>query len=247
MNKDILKQLNKSPMMTILRRELKTYFTTPVAYIIMTVFLLITGVMFFLTFFYQGEAEMREYFRQLPIIFIFIIPAITMRLFSEEKRSGSFEMLMTMPIKTRDIVVGKFLAAVSLIAIMLAPTLIYAVSIALIDSLDWGQVLSGYLGAILLAGAFSAIGLLISSFTENQIVSYFLTFVVVLFMVLLEFLVQFIPSSVAWLSSFLHYIGTNYHFFNMIKGIVDMRDLVYFASFITLILMGTIYQLEEKK
>ena len=146
----------------IFRKEFKSYFVSPIAYIVISVFLLVTGWFFFSTFFLINQAHLRTFFNLLPFVFSFIVPAVTMRLFAEELNIGSYETLLTMPVTFTDVIVGKFLAAVAFVAAMLLPTLIYAVTIALLGRMDWGPVMGGYLGALLLGASFSAIGLFAS-------------------------------------------------------------------------------------
>ena len=147
----------------IFRKEFKTYFISPIAYIVISIFLLVTGWFFFTTFFLLNQASLRNFFSMLPIIFAFVVPAVTMRLFSEEINIGSYETLLTLPVTFLDVVLGKFLSAIVFLAAMLVPTLAYPITVTLLGQLDWGPVVGGYLGAVLLGAAFSAIGLLASS------------------------------------------------------------------------------------
>jgi len=156
----------------IFKREFRTYFVSPIAYIVISFFLLVTGWFFFTTFFLYNQASLRNFFSLLPIIFSFVVPAITMRLFSEEFNVGSYETLLTMPVTFLDVILGKFLASVAFIAAMLIPTLAYPLTVGFLGQLDWGPVAGGYIGAILLGAAFSAIGLLASSMTRNQIIAF---------------------------------------------------------------------------
>ena len=160
---------------TITKRELGSFVVSPIAYIVIAIYLAITGWFFFSTFFLAGRADMRNFFGLMPILFSFTIPAVTMRLFSEEYSTGTYEMLKTQPLSIGDIVGGKFLSSVIFILIMLVPTIIYAISISFLGSLDWGPVIGGYLCAILLAGAYSAIGIFASSLTRNQIVAFIIS------------------------------------------------------------------------
>ena len=156
----------------IFSKELKDYFISPIAYIVISVFLLVTGWLFFTTFFLYNQADLRNFFNLLPITFAFVIPAVTMRLFSEEFNVGSYEILLTLPVTFRDIIIGKFLAAVVFIIAILIPTLSYPMFIAFLGQLDWGPVIGGYAGALLLGAAFSAIGLFASALTRNQIIAF---------------------------------------------------------------------------
>ncbi len=139
----------------IFRKEFKTYFISPIAYIVISIFLLVTGWFFFTTFFLLNQASLRNFFSMLPIIFSFVVPAVTMRLFSEEINIGSYETLLTLPVTFLDVVLGKFLSAIVFLAAMLIPTLAYPITVTLLGQLDWGPVVGGYLGAVLLGGIFS--------------------------------------------------------------------------------------------
>ena len=179
----------------ILGKELKSYFIAPIAYIVIAIFLLITGWFFFSTFFLYNQASLRNFFGLLPIIFSFIIPAVTMRLFSEELYVGSFEILMTLPLTFTEVIVGKFLAAVAFVMIMLLPTLSYAVTIALLGKLDMGPIIGGYIGALLLGALFSAIGLLASALTRNQIIAFIIGMAICFALTLIDKMLFFLPES----------------------------------------------------
>ncbi|MDC7225803.1 MAG: ABC transporter permease subunit [Spirochaetales bacterium] len=229
---------------TITKRELRAFFVSPVAYIVMTIYLALTGWFFFSTFFLAGRADMRSFFSMMPILFSFTIPAITMRLFSEEYSTGSFEMLKTQPLTMADIVGGKFLASLLFILIMIVPTLAYAVSVGTVGELDWGPVFGGYIGAVLLAGAYSAIGIFASSLTRNQIVAFIISAAICVMLSLINQLTWMLPPA---LGNLLASLGTGYHFTNISRGIIDSRDLVYFASVIFLALYGSWLLNQEKK
>ena len=211
----------------ILIKELKSYFIAPIAYIVIAIFLLITGWFFFSTFFLYNQASLRSFFGMLPIIFSFIIPAVTMRLFSEEIYIGSYEILMTMPLTFTEVIVGKFLAAVAFVTIMLLPTLSYTVTIALLGKLDLGPIIGGYIGAIFLGALFSAIGLLASSLTRNQIIAFIIGMSICFALTLVDKMLFFLPES---LLGVLENIGADFHFQNIAKGIIDSRDIIYFVS-----------------
>lgn len=227
----------------IMRKELNDFFVSPIAYIVISIFLLVTGFLFFLTFFLNGQASLRGFFDLLPLIFSFAIPAITMRLFAEEFSSGSMEVMMTLPLSHGEIVVGKFLAALVFICVMLLPTLAYAFTVALFGDLDWGPVIGGYAGAILLGGAFAAIGIFASTLTRNQIIAFIVGALFCFSLTLVDKLLVFFPSSVLGLFS---QIGADYHFHNIARGVIDSRDLLYFAGVIFLFLYGSYATLSEK-
>ena len=211
----------------IFKKEFKSYFVSPIAYIVIAIFLLVTGWFFFATFFLVGQANLRNFFALLPIIFSFVIPAITMRLVSEELNIGSYEILLTMPVTLTDVVLGKFLAAVAFVIAMLVPTFTYPVTVAALGQLDWGPVAGGYIGAVLLGAAFSAIGLLASALTRNQIIAFIVGMAVCFSLTLIDKMLFFLPRSMLGV---LAYLGADFHFQNISKGIIDSRDIIYFLS-----------------
>jgi ABC-2 type transport system permease protein len=211
----------------IFKKEFTSYFISPIAYIVISIFLLVTGWFFFTTFFLYGQANLRNFFGMLPIIFSFVVPAITMRLFSEELNVGSYETLLTMPVTFRDVVLGKFLAAVAFIVAMLVPTLTYPISVSFLGKLDWGPVVGGYIGTVLLGATFSAIGLFASSLTRNQIIAFIIGVTICFSLTLIDKMLFLLPQS---LVGFMEYLGADFHFENISKGILDSRDIVYFVS-----------------
>ncbi len=229
----------------IFKKEFKSYFFSPIAYIVISVFLIIVGWLFFSTFFLDRQANMTRFFSLLPVAFAFVVPAVTMRLFSEEINIGSYEILLTMPVTFRDIIVGKFLAAVGFIGVMLIPTLFYALSITFLGKLDWGPVIGGYLGAILLGATYCSIGILASSITRNQVVAFIIGMAVCLALTLLiDFMLFFLPS---FLVGIFQFLSANYHFKNIAKGVIDLRDILYFVSVSFVVLYGTNLIMQRKK
>jgi ABC-2 type transport system permease protein len=227
----------------IFKREFRTYFVSPIAYIVISFFLLVTGWFFFTTFFLYNQASLRNFFSLLPIIFSFVVPAITMRLFSEEFNVGSYETLLTMPVTFLDVVLGKFMASVAFIAAMLVPTLAYPLTVGFLGQLDWGPVVGGYIGAILLGAAFSAISLLASSMTRNQIIAFITGMAICFSLVMIDKMLFFLPR---FSLVFFQYLGADHHFQNISKGIIDSRDILYFLSISFIGLYGTHLVLQEK-
>jgi ABC-2 type transport system permease protein len=227
----------------IFRKEFGGYFISPIAYIVISIFLVVTGWFFFSTFFLFNQANLRNFFGLLPMTFSFVIPAMTMRLFSEELNIGSYELLLTMPITFHDVIFGKFLAAVAFIAAMLVPTLAYPVCVSLMGQLDWGPVFGGYFGAILMGGAFAAIGLFASSLTRNQIVAFIVGTAVCFSLTVIDKMLFFLPKTMLGV---LTYLGVGYHFQNISKGIIDSRDIIYFVSVTFLALYGAYLSMQEK-
>ena len=220
----------------ILKKELKDYFISPIAYIVISIFLLVVGWFFFTTFFFYNQADLRNFFDLLPVFFSFVIPAITMRLFAEELNVGSYEMLLTLPVTFKDVLLGKFLAGVVFVAAALVPTLAYPLCIAFMGQLDWGAVAGGYAGAVLLGAAFCAVGLFASALTRNQIIAFVVGMSLCLFLTLIDKMLFFFPRV---LLDVVGYLGTDFHFKNIAKGIIDSRDILYFLSVIFIGLYGT--------
>lgn len=217
----------------IARRELKSYFDSPVAYIVVFFFLLLAGWMFFATFFLQELASMRTFFEPNPLlhpgtVLVIIVPALTMRLIAEERRRGTIELLTTLPISDWSVVLGKFLAAFGLVAIALGLTFVYALTVAALGDLDWGPVITGYLGYLLFSGALVAIGLLCSTLTENQIVAFILAFVIGVSLWLINWLSFFAPG----LGAYAQVISLSAHLDKAARGLIDLRDLLFFLSVI---------------
>lgn len=217
----------------IARRELAAYFASPVAYIVVGLFLVFSGILFFSTFFLVNRAELRGFFGLLPVLFSFFVPALTMRLFAEEKRSGTEETLFTLPVSGFDAAFGKFAAALAFTAAMLVPTVAYVLTAATLGNLDPGPVLGGYAGALLLAAGFAAVGVFASAVTKNQIVAFFIAFSICILLALGDAFLILLPGPVV---SFLEYLTAGYHFASISRGILDSRDVVYFASLTALFL-----------
>ena len=227
----------------VFKRELNVYFVSPIAYIVISIFLLVTGWFFFTTFFLYNQATLRNFFALLPMTFSFVVPAITMRLFSEELNVGSYEILLTLPVTFLDVVLGKFLAGLAFVSIMLLPTLAYPVTVSLLGQLDWGPVVGGYLGAVLLGASFTAIGLFASSLTRNQVIAFIVGMAICFTLTLIDKMLFFLPQGFLGI---LEYLGADFHFENISKGIIDSRDVLYFLSVCFVALYGTHLALQER-
>jgi len=215
----------------IMKRELVAYFTSPVAYIVCGIFLVFAGCFFFATFFLAQRAELRNFFSLLPVTFSFFIPALTMRVFSEEKHSGSIETLITLPVTSLDVVTGKYIASFISSVVLLVPTLFYVITCAIFGNPDAGPIIGGYIGAILLAASFSAIGVFASSVTKNQIIAFFIGLAICIFLSLLSMFMQLLPAPLVALCTF---FSATSHFESISRGIIDTRDVIYFISLIAL-------------
>src|SRR5574344_172080 len=220
-------QKKQNAAVVIMRREIVSYFTSPIAYIVTGLFLIFSGFLFFSTFFLANRAELRNFFSMLPITLSFFVPALTMRLFSEEKRSGSIETLMTLPVTPFDVVCGKFCAAFISSAAMLVPSVFYVITCRIFGAPDAGPIIGGYLGALFLIASFSAIGLFASSVTKNQIIAFFIAFAICILLAVLGNFLVFLPAPIV---SFLSFFSASDHFDSISRGIIDTRDLLYFIS-----------------
>lgn len=233
-----------SPALVISKREIRTYFNSPVAYIVVTVFTIITGYLFFTQLFIEKQAEMRGLFGVMPLLFMFLVPAITMRLLAEEKGSGTLELLITMPVRDWEVVVGKFLAALALIGTALLLTLVFALTVKSIGPLDKGPTIGGYIGLLLMGGAYAAIGLMASSYTRNQIVAFIVSFAICFTLYLLGRVSAFVPEVLQPLFSFL---SIDSHFENISRGVIDSRDVIYYFSVMAVCLLLATVSLESRK
>ena len=227
----------------IFRKEFNAYFVSPIAYIVISIFLLVTGWFFFTTFFLFNQANLRTFYTLLPVVFAFVIPAITMRLISEELNIGSDEILFTMPVTYGDVILGKFLASVALIIAMLIPTLAYPLTVSFMGQLDWGPVVGGYIGAVFLGAAFSGVGLFASALTRNQIIAFIIGLAICFTLTLIDKMLFFLPQSLLGVFS---YLGADFHFQNIAKGIIDSRDILYFASVCFVGLFGAHLALHQR-
>ncbi len=216
-------------VITIFRREMRSYFNSPVAYIVITLFLLVSGYFFSSTLFLNNSADLRSLFGIAGFILMLFTPAVTMRLLAEERRAGTIEILVTLPVKDEEIVVGKFLAGFALTAISIVLTFIAYLTIASLGNADFGAAFGGYLGLILMSGVYVAIGLFTSSLSPNQIIAFIVGFVIIFAFFMLDKILAFLPDA---LTSFFEYLSIDYHYSNISRGVIDSRDLIYYFSMI---------------
>jgi ABC-2 type transport system permease protein len=226
------------------QKELRSFFNSPVAYIVLSIFIFITGFFFTSSLFLMGQASMRPLFSLVPVVFLFFVPAITMRLLAEEKRSGSIELLVTLPTRDWEIVIGKFLAAWILILSALALTLIFTFTVAMLGDLDGGETTAGYLGLVLMGGAFAAIGTWSSSLTRNQIIAFIIALALIAALSMIDDLLPVLPLSLA---PVLQFLSVSYHFENISRGVLDTRDLLFYFSLIFFMLFLAHNTLESRK
>ena len=230
----------------VYKRELRSYFDSPIAYIFIVVFLLLSTWLFFRGFFVYGQADLRGFFSLLPWTFLFFVPAVAMRLWAEERKLGTLELLMTLPVRDGEVIAGKFLAGLSLITLTVFLGFPLVIITAALGDLDPGPVWGGFLGAILLGGAYLAIGLFVSSLTDNQIIAFIVSVVVcfLLFIVGEPLVLINAPRSLAPLFSFL---GLGAHFQSISRGVIDSRDVIYYLSIIAFFLMLNRVSLEGRR
>lgn len=221
-------------------KEFRSYFKTPVALIFLFAFLVLTGLLFFFVpdYFRQGEASMRSFFAYLPWIYLLFAPAVCMKMWAEERKIGTIETLLTMPMRDGVIVLGKFMAAFSLLALALLLTfpVPLAVAFTAAGSIDFGPIVGGYIGALLMGAAYIAICLFASALTESQIVAFILGVGTCLLFVIIgvEAVTQIFPQGLGWT---LRNLSLLEHFQNIQRGVLDTRDVLYYASMLTVFLM----------
>jgi len=234
--------------LSITRKELNAYFGSPMALIFLGAFLAVTLFTFFWveTFFARGIADVRPLFRWMPLLLIFLVAALTMRQWSEEQRSGTMEMLLTLPVRPAQLVIGKFLAVMAMVGVALALTLPLALTVSNVGNLDWGPVIGGYLAALLLAAAYAAIGLFVSSRTDNQIVALIVTVLIAggFYLIGTGGITDFVGGNVADL---LRAIGTSSRFESIERGVVDLRDLIYYGALTGIFLLLNATALDRKR
>jgi ABC-2 type transport system permease protein len=233
-----------TPALVISRREIRTYFNSPVAYIVVPVFVIITGYLFFTQLFLEKQADMRGFFNIMPLMFMFMIPAITMRLLADEKSSGTLELLITMPVRDWEVVVGKFLAAMALLCTAIGLTLVFALTVKSLGPIDRGPTIGGYLGLVLMGGAYVAIGVMASALTRNSIVSFIIAFAISFALYLLGRLTQFLPQA---LQKLVAYLSIDGHFENVGRGVIDTRDVIYYFSVMAVSLLIATLSLESRR
>lgn len=239
-------------VITIAKRELTGYFASPVAYVFIVIFLLMTGFFTFKLggFFERGEASLFSFFIWHPWLYLFLVPAVGMRLWSEEKRQGTIELLLTMPVTPWQAILGKFLASWVFLALALLLTFPMILTVNYLGNPDSGPIAGGYVGSFLMAGAYLSISCLTSAMTRNQVISFILAVVVCLFLILAgwppvtDMLVQWAPS---WLVEMVAAFSVMTHFENFQVGVIDSRDLLFFLSVIAFFLFATSVLIRSKR
>ena len=233
-------------IINIFQKEFRSYFSSPVAYLFIISFLVVTSWLFIRTFFLMDQSNLRPFFSFLPWIFLFLAPAITMRSWAEEKKLGTLEILMTLPVKDWEIVLGKFLSSFIFLVLTVCLTFPLVLTVYVIGNPDMGPIWGGYLGAFLLGGSYLAIGLFASSITENQIVSFIIAIIICFAFQIIgeDFVLMNAPSSIV---PVLSYLGLGAHFQSIGRGVIDSRDLIYYISVMGFFLFLNQIAIEQKK
>ena len=237
---------------TILKRELRAYFATPVAYVFIVIFLVLAGVAtFYMGGFYErGQADLEPFFQFHPWLYMFLIPAISMRLWSEERMAGTLELLLTLPVPLAASVLGKFFAAWAFTALALLGTVPIWITVNYLGDPDNTVILAGYLGSLLMAGGFLAIGACISALTKNQVIAFVVSFVICFafnlsgFPMVIDLFSAWAPQAIVDVVSSFSFLT---HFNSIVKGVIDVRDLVFFFTLIAFWLYANVLAIEINK
>ncbi len=234
----------------IFRREFGSYFNSPIAYIFIIVFLLLTGLLYMLNFFLVGQADMRGFFGSLPLLLTFFVPAISMRLWAEDRRQGTFELLMTLPMRPYEVMLGKYLAALAFFALALVGSLPIPIMLNALGNPDNGTLVSGYLGALLMGALYLSVGIFTSGLMRDQISAFILGVMACLIMWLLgqTFVAAVFDGWLDGLGRLLQqYLGMTAHYEPMLRGVVALGDLVYFLALTAFFLVLNALWLEGRK
>jgi ABC-2 type transport system permease protein len=240
------------PTIVILKRELASYFATPLAYVFIVIFLALAAALtFYLGNFYErGQADLVPFFNFHPWLYLFLVPAVSMRLWAEERKSGSIELLLTQPVTMWQAVVGKFLAAWVFVALALALTFPIWITVNYLGAPDNGAIVASYLGSLMMAGGFLAVGSCMSALTRNQVIAFILTVVLCFALLLAGFpmvlnaVSTWAPQAIVDAVASLSFLA---HFESIVKGVLDLRDLLYFAMTIAFFLLATTIVLDVRK
>ena len=233
-------------VISVLGKEFRSYLGSPAGFVFLTAFLALSSWLFFRLFFLLGQASMRPFFAVMPWLFLFFVPAAAMRMWAEERKLGTDEILLTLPATEGSLVVGKFLAGLAFLALAIALTFPVPIVVSLVGNPDPGPLIGGYLGLVLLGAAYLSIGLFASSITENQIVA-FIVATALCFALLIVGEDVVLVAVPARLAPVLRYLGLQQHFASIARGVIDTRDLVYYGSVIALFLSLNARAVESRK
>lgn len=235
-------------MRAVWKRELRNYFLTPIGYVFMGIFLLVSGLFFMLNNLWSASSDLAAMFQMLNYVFMLIVPLLTMRLLSEERKNKTDQLLLTSPISIWSIVTGKFLAASSVLVLSLVFTGVYIAIIALFGTAYWGLILANYIGFLMLGASYIAIGVLVSALTESQLSAAVLTFGANL---MLQFLESVAPQvsipGVPWLSSAMSWLSLYSRYYSFTAGVISLADIIYYVSFIGVLLFLTVRIIDKRR
>jgi ABC-2 type transport system permease protein len=235
-----------SAVTSIFRKEFRGQFSSPAGFVFLIAFLVLSAWLFFRIFFIAGQATLRPFFSFMPWLFLFFVPAAAMRAWAEERKLGTDEILLTLPIRDWEAVLGKFLAGLAFLALAIGLTFPLAIAVSALGNPDPGPMIGGYLGLLLMGAAYLSIALFASSLTENQIVAFIvgITLSFVLFIVGEDIVLIAVPQ---WLAPVLRYVGLGQHFASITRGVIDSRDIVYYLSVIGFFLYLNVKSVESRK
>jgi len=231
---------------SIARKEFRGYVASPAGYVFLTAFLVLSAWLFFRVFFLVGQATLRPFFTVMPWLFLFFVPASAMRAWAEERKLGTDEVLLTLPVREGEIVLGKFLAGLAFLVLAIALTIALPVMVSILGDPDPGPMVGGYVGLVLLSAAYLSIGLFASSLTENQIVAFILgiSLSFALFIIGEDIVLIAVPR---WAAPVLRHLGLGQHFASVARGVIDSRDVVYYLSVIGFFLYLSVRAVESRK
>ncbi len=230
---------------TICKKELNTFFKSPVGYITFIVFSMIATWFFIMPFFASGNASLSGLFHTIQLMYLAFIPVITMGLIAKERNTGTIETLMTLPLRIKDLIIGKYLFAISIVFISLLLTLPHFLTVFFLgQNVDYGVILCAYIGSFLIGSVYSSIGIFTSSISNNQIIAFILSFVISLFLFSIEFALLYVPHN---LLPIFQYLSITWQYSNLVKGVIDSRVIVYFVSLIFIFLYLSIELMSSKK
>ncbi|OGS20055.1 MAG: hypothetical protein A3J83_03530 [Elusimicrobia bacterium RIFOXYA2_FULL_40_6] len=231
-------------VLIIFKKEFRTYFNSPIAYVVIVLFLTLCGIFFVMPLFITGQATTRHLIDLLPLFSLFFVPAITMRLLSEEIKSGTIEILSTLPMTEEEIIIGKYLSGAALYGICIAATLFYPLFLSLLGKIDWGQTIGADIGIIMIGSMFAATGIFSSALSKNQIISFITSFVICFLFFIIGQTAALMPP---FLGKIVSFMGISSHLENFSRGILDSRDIIYFISITAFFLYATLAVMKTKK
>jgi ABC-2 type transport system permease protein len=230
--------------LTIFKKEFRAYFNSLIAYIFITLSLGGVQLVYFLYFFRTNRADMTLFFSLLPWMYVVLVPALTMRLWSEERKLGTIEVLLTLPVRTREVVLGKYLAALALLALTTGLSATLPVTLAVLGTPDWGPIIGAYVGAVLMGAAIVSVGAYMSALAQDEAAAFILSFFVLLAFVFPVIIIDKVPY---WMVPVLQYLSFSVHFQSLARGVLDSRDVLYYLSVTVFFIFMNVYAIEARK